>query len=215
MQEVEKQCQCAGNCGCDAKPVKSFSDVTATGAVCCGFSSSFESKNQGNSAISSRGVTGRNDLALGEPSSSEVTVSHASSHESAGCCGGPGSEISLVGLNSEAVLGFEFNSPSPTDNEGLEWVIQADAFVSKHNFGFDNENPEQVIESQTVSCEPQSVIEVVSREKTEGNNDFCCNNQTKVNPTASGSVDVFSGHVSQTTPSNSDELVALVSQEGN
>ena len=214
MQEVEKQCQCAGNCGCGANPIESFGDLTASSSICCGFSSSLESKNQSNSAISSRRVAGRNNLAVGESGSSEVAVAHAPSHESAGCCGGPRSEISLVGLNSEAVLSFEFKSPIPTDNEGLEWVVQADAFVGKHNLGFDNENPEQEIESKAVCCEPDSVIEVFRGNKAEYNNDLCCNNQTKVNPTASGPVDVFSGHVSQTTPSNSEELVALVSQKG-
>lgn len=214
MQEVDKQCQCAGNCGCGTKPVESFSNLTAGSSVCCGFSSSLESKNQGNTAISSRGVAGSNYLAVGQSGASVVTGMHASSQESAGCCGSPRIEISLIGLNSETVLGFEFESSIPADNEGLEWVMQADAFVGVDNFGFNNENPEQKIEGNAVCSEPKSVVEVIGGDKANGNNDFCCNNQTKVNPTASGSVDVFSGHVSQTTPSNSEELVALVSQEG-
>jgi len=214
VQEVEEQCQCAGNCGCGAKPVKSFSDLTAGSAVCCGFSSSLDSQDKSDTTVSSRRIAGGNDLAFAESSSSVVTIVHSSSNEPAGCCGGPRPEISLVSLNSEAILGFEFKGSLPTDYEGLEWIVQADAFVGVDNLGLHNENPEQKIESQAVSCEPNSVIEVVGGNKAIGNNDLCCNNQTKVHPTASGSVDVFSGHVSQTTPSNSEELVALVSQEG-
>ena len=215
MQEVEKQCQCAGNCGCAAKPVNSFSDVAASGSVCGGFSSSLKRQNQSDTAVGSGGVSWRDNFALGESSSSQVTVPHASSHESAGCCGGPRSEISHTGLNSEAVLSLELESSLPTNLNTLERVGQTDAFVSEDNLGLYNEDPKQKVESQAVCCEPQTISHVVSGDEAVSDNDFCCKNQTKVNPTASGSVDVFSGHVSQTTPSNSEELVALVSQEGN
>lgn len=215
MQEVKKQCQCAGNCGCGTEPVKSFNDLTASGSVCGGFSSSLKRQNQSDTAVGSRGVAGRDNFTLGQSSPSVIAVAHAPSQESAGCCGGPRSEISLVGLNSEAVLGFELESPVPADFDGLEGVMKADAFIAVNNFGLNNENPEQKVEGKAVCCEPQRIVTVVSGDKAERNEDFCCNNQTKVNPTASGSVDVFSGHVSQTTPGNSEELVALVSQEGN
>lgn len=215
MQEVEKKCQCGGNCGCGTKPVKTFSDVTASSSARCGFGSSLEGENQSDAAIGSWGVTRGNDFAFAQSSSSVITLMHPSSNESAGCCGSPRSEVSPVGLNSEAVLGFELNSSTPTDGETLERVVEGNVLVGVDNLWLDNKDPEKEIEGNGVFAEPESIAVVMGGNKTQDSSNFCCKDQTKVNPTADGSVDVFSGHVSQTTPSTEEELVGLVSQEGN
>jgi hypothetical protein len=214
VQEVEKQCQCAGNCGCGTQPVKALNDLAASSVSCNSFVSSLKRKDQSDTTISSRGVASSNDLAVGQSSSSVITLVHSSANESAGCCGSPRSEVALVGVDSEAVLSNEVQGSLPANGEALEGIVQTDVFVSVNNLGFDYKNPEQEVESNAVCCEPSGVIEVVGGQEAESNQDLCCKNQTKVNPTASGSVDVFSGHVSQTTPSAQEELVALVSQEG-
>jgi len=215
VQEVEKKCQCAGNCGCGTKPVKSFSDLVSSSSTCCGFGSSLEGKDESNSAIGSRGVASGDNFAFAQSSASVITLVHPSTNESAGCCGSPRSEVTFVGLNSEAVLGFELDGSQPTNGEGLERVVEGNALIGVDNLWLDNKDPEQKIESNSVFAEPESVTVVAGGNKTQDNSNFCCKNQTKVDPAADGSVDVFSGHVSQTTPSTAEELVGLVSQEGN
>lgn len=215
MQEVEKKCQCAGNCGCGTKPVKSFSDIAASSSACCGLGSSLEGNDESNSAVSSRGVASGDNFTFAQASTSVITLVHSSTDESTGCCSSPRSEVTFVGLDSEAVLGFELNGSQPTNGEGLERVVEGNALVGIGNLWLDNKDPEQEVESNSVFAEPECVTVVAGGNKTKDNSNFCSKNQTKVDPAADGSVGVFRGHVSQTTPSTAEELVGLVSQEGN
>lgn len=214
MDKVSQHQRSGSYCQCEIDPRKALGQFVVGGFIFDGLVSPLKSKDKSNTAIGSWIITGGDDLAFGQSSSSHVTFVHGSSGESTWCGCSPSSEVSLVGLNSEGISSFELFDQQPTNLDGFQRVVDLDAAIGEDNLWVGNENPEQQINCETVedACESRIVLTDISKREYDPN--FNSNYESKINPVTGRSEGVVFRHVSKTTPTIQDQSGSKASQKG-
>lgn len=159
----------------------------------------FESKNLGNPAFSSWGIT-RGDYNSGlETSATEVRIMNLSGVESAWRWGTPGGNLSVGSQHGERVASIEIQTGQPAYVEGKEGIVDLYSFLGVDNLWVDDKDPVDQTYCEYVDQAHYYGIVASGDCKANDCGEPHQQNDGQVNPTSSGSVGVSILHKSQTT----------------
>ena len=214
MQEIVEQNCCAGNGYCQCQPVVALSEMVESATSVQGFALAFEGQDHGNAAFSTGCCARGDDFSAFEASASEVGFMDSPSAVSTGCCGSPSAEGTFVGFNFESKSGVEVDGSVPTDADLLKRVDDVNLFAAENQLGLDDEDVAKNVSCCAVDEANDGFLASTSNSETNDYAQFNCCQDSEVNPTTSGSVNILIGHETQTTPSEEFNFVSSNTMKG-
>jgi len=203
LNKVAKECQCASYNQSYGEPVRS----AFHGLACRSFGESrffvLESKDESNTAFGFGGFAGGNNNSGFKSGSAEIGALDSSRVHSAWSWSCPSGDLFAAGNDSERVLGNEVFSFEPSDNNGVERVMDLNVVICVDDLWANYENPEQGCNCSSVHDANQSIEGFVYSQVANGNKDSDCKNSPEVNPVSSCSVEVVAHDPNSTAPKNS------------
>ncbi|NBQ93163.1 MAG: hypothetical protein EBT82_03645 [Micrococcales bacterium] len=215
MKKVNHQREYAASCQSQGNQIDLFGNVVARRTLSDGTLSMLLGKNKRDSALSSWRVIGGDDFAFFKSGSSEVTVVNLSGVESTWRWSTPSGVFAGGSNYGERVFGGEFVNSKPADNYSSERIVDLNSFSGVNNFGADYENPEQSAGCKGIAYANPTFGYKSRVEKTYRNTKANEDSDTKVNPIASGAINIIIGHVSNTTTTLTEKSEYLLAKKGN
>jgi hypothetical protein len=123
--------------------------------------------------------------------------------------------VSGFGNDGERESRGEFDNAQPTNLDGIEWVVNSDAFGSENYLWSNNEQPENTQQGSGVHDADNSVFESTCNVEADSSHATDQQNNAEVNPGGSGAINVSLGHVNHATPEAFENLSYLLAKKGN
>jgi len=171
-------------------------------------------QDQSGSALRSRGITRRNYFSGLQAGSSEIGFMISSDAVSTWSRSAPGRVTSLFGLHLERESCIEVDSSEPADFDALEWVDNLNAFISEDNSWFYHQGEEKNVCGCTVDTGQKRVVRLSSKSEANYYAKFDDHDKCEVDPVATRSIGIGSGHGNQTTLEKGFESVSSITKKG-
>ena len=214
MTKGKEQNSYAAQASGNGQPVQLLDQVIASRTLFDGIFTVLVSKDESYTGFGSRGVARSDYLSGFQTSASVISVVESFGDQSVSGWGSPSAEFGFANQNGERVFGDVVVSSQPTNLDGSQWVVDFDSSACVDNFWVNNENPEDsncceaVDDGDVAFINHARCIERTSSKTTDKND------QSKVSPVSSGTVNIFVRHDGQTTTSNTKVSKEAVTKEG-